>query len=532
MRRPGAARMAAAVGGTALIVAAVALTLRAERPTAAVPVNRAAATDPDYDGVTIPPNIAPLNFRVLEPGRRFFVRITASGARAIEVFSKDGVVRIPADQWRALVAGSRGGELQTEVFAKSNEGWIQFRTVRNRVAPEEIDPYVVYRLIPPVYNKWDHITIRQRDLRSFEERIVLDNKESLDREGRSAESACINCHTFLNHGTKQMLLHMRPAQRHQIPAMILIQDGRARMVDTRGGGAPPAAYISWHPSGRLLAFSRNRLVQMFHTAGEETREVVDLNSDLGLYDVVSGQAYTVPQISRPERLETFPAWSPDGKFLYFSSASAWSEKPNAVLDYNKIRYDLVRVSYDAAANRWGEVETLVSAQEFGRSVSLPQVSPDGRFVLFCGHDYGSFPIYQPSSDLYLLDLAQLDPKRGAGDATPRRLEEINSPRSDSYHSWSSNGRWVLFSSKRGDGVFARLYLSYVEPSGRFHKPFILPQEDPGFYERCLTTFNRAELIGEPVTVATEEMVRVMREASGRQAEPKGEPMDTPWQPLR
>jgi hypothetical protein len=532
MRRPGARTMAAAVGGAALILTALALASRPERPSAAVATSRAPLMDPDYGGVTIPPNIAPLNFRVLEPGRKFFVRIAASGAQAIEVFSKNGDIRIPENQWRALVASSRGGELQWEVFAKTPAGWVRFATVRIKVAREEIDPYVVYRLIPPVYNKWDHITIRQRDLRSFEERIVLDNKESLDREGRSAESACINCHTFLNHGTKQLLLHMRPAQRHQIPAMILVRDGQARMVDTRGAGAPPAAYISWHPSGRLLAFSRNRLVQMFHTAGEETREVVDLNSDLGLYDLDSGKIYTVPQISRPERLETFPAWSPDGKFLYFSSAPAWAEKPNAVLDYNKVRYDLVRVSYDADANRWGEVQTLVRAQEFGLSVSLPQVSPDARFVLFCGHDYGSFPIYQPSSELYLLDLAQLDPNKGAAAAKPRRLDEINSARSDSYHSWSSNSRWVLFSSKRGDGVFARLYLSYVEPNGRFHKPFILPQKDPRYYERCLMTFNRAELIREPVTVAVEDLVRVMREASARQAEQKGLPMDTPWQPLR
>lgn len=531
MRRSGGRKVAAVVGAAALTSAVLALALRPQRPTAAAGTNRAAVLDPDYSGITIPANIAPLNFRVLEPERGFLVRIRG-GAHMIEISSRDGEIRIPMAEWRALVAGSRGGEVQIEIFARTEGGWVQFETVRNRVAQEEIDPYVVYRFLPPVYNKWDHITFRQRDLRSFEERILLDNKVSLDRGGRSAESACVNCHTFLNHGTKRMLLHMRPAQKHQIPAMILVQEGRARMVDTRGAGEPPAAYISWHPGGRLLAFSRNRLVQMFHTAGDETREVVDLNSDLGLYDVASGKVYTVPQISRPDRLETFPDWSPDGRYLYFCSAPTWSDKPNAVLDYNKVRYDLARISYDADANRWGEVATLVSAERFGRSVSLPKVSPDGRFVLFCGHDYGSFPIYQPSSDLYLLDLAQLGSKSGSGAATPRRLEEINSARSDSYHSWSSNGRWVLFSSKRGDGVFARLYLSYVEPNGRFHKPFILPQEDPRFYERCLMTFNRAELVREPVGAAVEELVRAMQEAGGRRAEPKGKPGDSPWEPVR
>ncbi|MGQ9633982.1 MAG: hypothetical protein ACUVXB_07010 [Bryobacteraceae bacterium] len=532
MKQPSGKTVAAALAAAALAIVVFALALRPERPSVVATVRRAANIYPDYSGITIPPNIAPLNFRVIESGRGFFVRIGNGGAHVIEISSRDGDVRIPMAQWRALLAGSRGGEVQFEIFAKTAAGWVQFETVRNRVAREEIDPYVVYRFLPPVYNKWDHITIRQRDLRSFEERVVLDNKASLDGSGRSAESACVNCHTFLNHGTKQMLLHMRPAQKHQISAMILVQDGKARRVDTRGAGAPPAAYISWHPGGRLLAFSRNRLVQMFHTAGDETREVVDLNSNLGLYDLASGTAYAVPQISRPDRLETFPAWSPDGRYLYLCSAPAWSDKPNAVLEYNKVRYDLVRISYDADANRWGEVETLVRADRFGRSVSLPQVSPDGRFVLFCGHAYGSFPIYQPSSDLYLLDLSQLDRKAGTGAVAPWRLEEINSARSDSYHSWSSNSRWVLFSSKREDGVLARLYLSYVEPSGRFQKPFILPQEDPRFYERCLMTFNRAELVREPVGVATEELVRAIRDASARRAEPKDMPGDSPWEPVR
>jgi hypothetical protein len=96
-----------------------------------------------------------------------------------------------------------------------------------------------------------------------------------------------------------------------------------------------------------------------------------------------------------------------------------------------------------------------------------------------------------------------------GKAVPRKLDEINSDGSDSYHSWSSNGRWVIFASKREDGMFARLYIAHLEADGRFNKPFVMPQQDPDFYGRCLMTYNRPELVRQPVTVTATELARAM-----------------------
>ena len=492
--------------------------------------HRAAAAYPDYSATVIPPNLAPLNLRVLERGRKFCLRLSAGAGAPVEVFSADGNMRIRPGAWRNLLEANSGGELRMDIYVKGESGWVHFDTVRNRIAAEGIDPYVVYRYIPPIYNKWDQISLRQRDLRSFEERVVLDTERSADPGGKSVDGACINCHTFLNHGTDQMLLHMRPGQSSQIPAMILVRHGRAVKVDTRNGTNAPAAYISWHPSGKLLAFSQNRIMEMFHTAGVETREVVDKDSDLGLYVVDTGQVYTVPQISRPDRLETFPSWSPDGRYLYFCSAPVpGTDKKDLPLQYDKVQYDLERIAYDPATSRWGQVETVVAAAQLGKSISLPQISPDGRFAMFCGHAYGCFPIFQPSSDLYMLDLSQ------SGKAAPRKLDEINSDRSDSYHCWSSNGRWVIFTSKREDGVFARLYIAHLEAGGRFSKPFVMPQQDPDFYGRCVMTYNRPELIREPVTVGAAELARAMNStashATGSAPPTSSAPVraEEPWQ---
>jgi Tol biopolymer transport system component len=491
------------VGGVLVPLAAALMWMwpRAEKLEPCAEARRPAATYPGYTAAAIPPNFAPLNLKIIEPGRKFCLRVTGSSGAPIEIFSGDGNMRIDPAKWHSLLAANRGGELRVDLYAKGAAGWTHFDPVRHRVAAEEIDPYLAYRYIPAIFDRWDRIQLRQRDLRSFDDSLVVDTLSSSDAGGTTMEGTCVNCHTFLNQGTDRMLVHVRPGRKGQTPAMVLVDHGRATKVDTRTGGAP-AAYSSWHPGGKLLAFSRNSLVQMFHTAGTETREVVDRSSDLALYFTDTNEVKTVPQIGRPDRAETFPAWAPDGRHLYFSSAPFDAVKFRDPREYDKIQYDLVRVSYDAASGRWGEPETVISAQQIGRSISLVQISPDGHWAMFCGHAYGSFPIFQPSSDLYLVDLT-------AARFEARRLDEINSARSDSYHSWSSNSRWVVFSSKREDGMFARFYVAHLNENGRFDAPLLLPQQDPELYGRTLMTYNRPEFLREPLKVTDRELTRAI-----------------------
>jgi hypothetical protein len=141
-------------------------------------------------------------------------------------------------------------------------------------------------------------------------------------------------------------------------------------------------------------------------------------------------------------------------------------------------------------------------------------------------EYGCFPIYQPTSDLYLLNVES---------GKYERLG-INSDRSESWHSWSSNGRWFAFSSKRHDGLLTRLYLSYFDEAGKAHKPVLMPQRDPAFYNSCLKTYSVPELIAELVQVSANALSKAIRSSRGtavkmpevsmtRKAEPS-----VPWRP--
>ncbi len=460
-------------------------------------VNRPPQIEPAfYDGV-IPPNMAPLNFRIAEVGGRYFVKIYAGEGRAIEILSRSPVIRIPAAKWHHLLELNRGHTLAIDVFVESRPAdgkaarWQQFPTLKNRIAAEDIDRFLVYRKIHPVDSAWRDIGIYQRDLSNFDESTVLSND--------SFRQGCLNCHTFRANRTDTMLVSIR-SQEYGSSAVI-VNNGRAEKVAAKLG------YAAWHPSGKLVAFANTAVALFLHAAADEVRDVIDLDSFLAYYRLDKKVIETAPPLARKDRLETYPTWSPDGRYLYFCSAPLTWEKKDAIPEnYRDVKYDLVRVAYDIEKDQWGELETVLAAQKTGQSILLPRISPDGRWLLFCMCDYGCFPVYRKSSDLYLMDLNAV-PVDGVH---PYRRLGINSEHSESWHSWSSNNRWIAFSSKRDNGVFTRIYLSYVDPNGVVSPPLPLPQNDPTFYDSCLNAYNVPELVVEPVPVTKEGLARVVR----------------------
>ena len=90
------------------------------------------------------------------------------------------------------------------------------------------------------------------------------------------------------------------------------------------------------------------------------------------------------------------------------------------------------------------------------------------------------------------------------DNSVRKLDEINSPEVESYHSWSSNGKWVIFSTRREDGAYTRLYITHLEKDGSFSKPFALPQRNPDFNKSFLYSYNIPEFMKEPVHISPQQ----------------------------
>ncbi len=467
---------------------------------------------PDYCDIVIPCNIAPLNFRILEKGRAFRVKIHADRGPAIDISDRTGSIRIPAGSWRTLLDANRGHEVFVDVYVESADGqWQQFQRVTNTVARESIDETLVYRFMRPIFNAWKNIGIYQRDLTNYDASLVL--------HGRSFGEGCLNCHSFAGNSPDTMTIALRSAAYGS--HTLLVRKGTVEKLGAKWG------YTAWHPSGRLAVYSINNVIQFFHTGGLEVRDVVDLDSALVCYRVDGGKAACPAALSDKNRLETYPAWSPDGRYLYYCSAPILWKDRNAVPpeNYDKVKYDLCRVAYDIDTDQWGQAETVLAAKDTGLSILLPRVSPDGRFLLFCMCRYGCFPVYQPSSDLYLMDLTTRE----------YRKLPVNSDSSESWHSWSSNSRWIAFSSKRQGGVLTRTFFSYLDETGQAHKPFVLPQKDPAYYDSLLETYSVPELVNGRVKMNRSSLARAARaepsvtvEVPITQATPQVAPRE-PWQ---
>lgn len=441
---------------------------------------------PDISDTVIPPNIAPLNFVIRNKADRYAVRIHGKSGKSLMIHNTEGRIILPSGKWRSLLESNRGGLLNIDIACRREGVWLRFRSISCRVAPENIDSFIAYRMMKPIFTYWRNIGIYQRSLENFEARPIL--------QGSSFKEGCVNCHTFLNNSPGKMFIGIRSV--NYGVSTLYAEENRAYKIGAKWG------YTSWHPSGRMATYPIMAVHQFFHSADLEIRDVVDLDSSLIYYDFNEQKTHTNPGASDVSRLESYPCWSPDGRTLYFSSARIpWKDRSQIPPEnYDKALYDLMRISFDPETGVWGEPEIFLSSEETGLSILEPRISPDGRFLLFCMCDYGVFPVFRPSSDLYMMDLQSGEYSR----------LDVNSDYSESWHSWSSNSRWIAFSSKRQDGLFTRTFFSYVDAEGMVHKSFVLPQKDPEFYQSFLRTFSVPELITGPVRVSQKALVRAIR----------------------
>jgi len=462
------------------------ISCRDKAPSSVVAVQRLPNVTPDYAGIVVPPNIAPLNFVIREPGRKYQAKIYSVAGGSIEVISTTGEIVIPQSRWRDLVTHNVGQKLYFDISVeKEDETWSRYQTIVNTIAKEKIDPYLVYRCMTPSSYAGKRMRIYERNLENFEETDVFDT--------RAFAGGCVHCHSFIGNKPDQILIGVRSSS---LPSVTLYgHAGRVDKIGTKFG------YTAWHPSGKIVAYSVNDVRQFFHNVRTEIHDVVDLDSAIFYYDIGECKIKTAPALADKKRLETYPAWTPDGKFLYFCSAPLlWTGTETfPPKQYREVKYDLMRIGYDIETDHWGTLETVLSADDTGLSILLPRVSPDGRFLLFCMAEYGCFPIYQPTSDLYIMDI-----ETGAYRKAP-----INSEYAEAWHSWSSNSRWIVFSSKRAGGVFTRIFISHVDTNGQPSKPFLLPQKSPLFYDSCYYIYNMPELIAGSVSVDTKTLVRAV-----------------------
>lgn len=456
------------------------------RPTNPVQVDQLPDIYPDYIGVTIPVGIAPLNFSMADD-KTTTIDVTVKGSVKGMLQANGDDADFDIDEWHQLVSDNQGGQLLVTVCAETEGQWTQYREFPIYVSQDALDEWgITYRRIPPSYEIYSKMGLYQRDLSNFDESALLENSQLIGN--------CINCHTANRTNPDQYTFHVRG----NLGATVICKgqnppDLLASVNEGIGGGM---VYPYWHPNGRYCAFSTNKTAQIFHLSRNKRIEVYDNSSDVFVYDTETKKILRDSLTMTDAWAENCPAFSPDGKFLYFTTAIRQTYPDN----FDKERYNLCRVAFDASTGQLGEqVDTLLAADRMEKSVTWPRPSYDGRYVMYTQTDYGYFSVWHPEADLWLMDLK-------TGESRP--LEEVNSSTSESFHNWNTNSRWFLFTSRRDDGLYTRIYFASIDQDGHVTKPFMLPQRHPKvYYRRLLYSYNTPDFTSRRIGVQSRQMSR-------------------------
>ena len=427
---------------------------------------------PDYCDITIPENIAPLNFLLRADCEAIEVK---AGELTLNARGNEAVFDM--HDWKQLMRQSADNETEVTVTALVDGRWLQYKSFKWKVVSDKVDPYLTYRLIEPDYEVWNHVQIQQRCVENYEVN-ALGHYEQL-------ENRCMNCHTFANQSPQLSMMYVRGPN----GGAILNQNGELSKLNI-----PGSVYFGFSPSGRYITYSTQKIIPAFHSLASKRLEVYDAASNVYVADMQEHRIISSPLLSDSLKFETFPTFSPDGKYIYYCSA----DTVRLPQDIRQLQYRLVRIDFDESTGSIGnQVDTLFSQ----RSVCHPRISPDGRFLLFTVADYGTFPIWHPEADLLMMDLQT---------GNINTLAIVNSQKSDTYHAWSSNSRWFVFASKRDDGLYGKPYFCYVDKEGKAHKPFCLPQKYPAFYDNTLKSFNAPELGKGKVPFDVNDVAKAMK----------------------
>ncbi len=419
-----------------------------------------------YEGAAFPCNLAPPEVRWEDSiNDLWMVTVALPGEdRPLRVISRKKRWRFSENTWRDIRERCKGKHFTVEVRGCRAEGDrrvgedVYLDQVQVRISEYPVDPVVVYRLVSPLFHGFKTPDIWYRNTSDFREGVFLPGKGAY----------CTNCHVFSpapGSGARvsQMGIAVRDQVRQTIPRRILgLYDFRTRQGRTLNINS---FFMGWSPDGSKVAVTHGEVVLVRAPITLETQQFYVQVADIYIVDTSSLTVRPLPGASEAESMENFPTWSADGKTIIFSKAE---EIPTTAVAVPGRKFDLYQVPYNDG--KGGKPIPIKGASFNDKSDFAARYSPDGRWIAF--NQAESASLVEPTADLYILPA-------DAQDAFPRKLECNVDNAMDSHHSWSSNSRWLLFATKRDDGIFARIYLTEIDEQGRASPPVALPlAEEP------------------------------------------------------
>lgn len=383
------------------------------------------------------------------------------------------------DLWAKIKEKSRERDAEiavTGVHASEPAATVASAKVRIRTSKDPVGDSLFYREVPLPFLKavQDPSKIRWR-FGSIDQvngpPIVLQNLP-----------VCGNCHSFADNGSVLGLdvdygndkggYGILPVSKN----MVMNDDKIITWSDyKREDGEPTFGLLSRvSPTGRYVVSTvKDRSVFVAIPDLMISQLFFPIKGILVVYDRETKTFTPLPGADDPQYVQTNAVWSPDGKELVFARAKAHrverveqqngalldqKDVPEFTVDKKPFRYDLYRIPFNGG--KGGTPVPIEGASNDGMSNYFPKYSPDGKWIVFTKSD--SYMLLQPDSELWIV------PAKGG---TARKLKH-NTPRMNSWHSWSSNSRWLVFSSKV-NGPYTQLFLTHIDENGDDSPPVLL-----------------------------------------------------------
>jgi hypothetical protein len=409
-----------------------------------------------YDKSSFPVNIAPPRVRWEdETDNLWMVSFAAPGWESpLCVVTKEKCWVPSASTWQALKKAAGTSPVHLEVRGCRTADGKRVGTsvytdeVTFSISKYPVDPVIVYRLVTPLFHSAKTPDMFYLNIASLDGGLFYP----------SVGDYCTNCHSFANTpSTLEKDYNLAIAIRHRDGDKRLTVLGIYNFLAREGRGiAASSFFMSWNPDGTKLAVCEGKDTYSKPLTTLETQEFLVRMADIHIVDRITGEDFPLPGASSRDYMETFPAWSADGKTILFTRAAEIGD------NWHPIKFDIFQVPYNDG--KGGESTPLPGASENGMSNYFPRFSPDGKWMVWTRAEWSS--LVAPTSDIWIMSARDW--------SNPRKLECNYDCAMDSHHSWSSNSRWLLFTTKRDDGIFARMYLTEIDEEGHASPPIEVP----------------------------------------------------------
>ena len=390
--------------------------------------------------------------------------------------------RIPDDVWEVIKSEKPHTRMSLRIKGVKHSGmWSKEKrdkihasqVVTFSISQDEADNAIVYRMVSPPFINKKTPDMFVRDIRKKRDQLFLSARQQY----------CINCHTFSSKAGDKGKLGLQIRYLGQKPQKNYVYFAFYDIEKETGHKAilpweiQMTTFMGWSPDGTKLAFSANQALATLSPIVYETQFATQTTSDIAVYDTTTQEVFLLPGACEDDILEMYPFWTPDSKSIVFS----WDKSGKHPTE---TRFNISIIPYNNG--KGGKPRTIRAVNDNGMSNYYPRFSPDGRWFSFVRSKYGS--LIKASSDIYIMDAKPILEGDLGGKAT--RLECNTKYTADSWRSWSSNSKWMVFASKRDDGIFARLYMTHIDDDGHASEAVRLPIENP----RTRSSFNIPEFV--------------------------------------